>query len=58
MPIQAHMHITKCHCKSIGTITDFSKSGVGSTGYTKENIVDIDLFCKLFPKLIQDRLKT
>lgn len=57
MLIQNHIHITKCHCNSKGKMIDFSKDGAGSTGYTKENNVDIGLFYKLFPKLIQDELK-
>lgn len=57
MLIQNHIHITKCHCNSKGKMIDFSKDGAGSTGYTKENNVDIGLFCKLFPKLIQNELK-
>lgn len=36
---------------------DFSKGGAESTGYTKEDHVGTDVFLKLFPKKIQDRLK-
>ena len=56
MLIQDHVHLTKYHCNSKNMI-DFSKGGTGSTGYIKENNVDI-AFCKLAPKLIQEGLKT
>ena len=55
--MQDHVHLTKYHCTSKENMIDFSKGGTGSTGYTKENNVDI-AFCKLAPKLIQDGLKT
>lgn len=57
MLMQDHVHLTKYHCTSKENMIDFSKGGTGSTGYTKENNVDI-AFCKLAPKLIQDGLKT
>ena len=57
MLIQDHVHLKKCHCNSKEKMIGFSKGGTGSTGYTKENNVDV-AFCKLAPKLIQDGLKT
>lgn len=51
-------HTYKKYLQFKGENDRFFKRLYWSTGYTKENNMDVGLFCKLFPKLIQGGLNT